>query len=444
MGYVGLFLGLIIVAVAVYRGWNITLAVFLGSISFIVLSGAGIMDSITAFFTGWGNFATSFLGKMVFSAIFAKLYEVSGAGTAIAVGVSKLIFRENATQKVKVALCFLVGIICQFVLVIGGIGPVLCIFMTVPIFFPLMEQVGIPRRYGVPALVAGALVFGNVAAGAPTNGNVMIVNHLGGAGSDGALSSYIVLAIEIVVIVYLLTNMAVKAMNNGETFAYGPSFKPLLDQERPNAIYSLLPMVVVFVLFGGFHWDVRLALLVGIPLAVAMFWKWLPSKEGMSKQAGKYANIRTWLSAAVLSTLAPLNGMASTSGLAAIMKNTEAYTSLIDIVSGWSMNAYWLTAIITIFMCFVVAGNATSMNISLPIVKPIAEASGLSLKAVGRISAVAGSTFDTVPYSGTLNMFCAYCDCTVREVYPSIFVTTILVPFGATILEVLLCSIGII
>lgn len=444
MGYVGLFLGLIIVAVAVYRGWNITLAVFLGSISFIVLSGAGLMDSITAFFTGWGGFATSFLGKMVFSAIFAKLYEVSGAGAAIAIGISKLLFRESASQNMKISLCFLVGILCQFVLVIGGIGPVLCIFMTIPIFFPLMEQAGIPRRLGVPALVAGSLVFGNVAAGAPTNGNVMIVNLLGGQGSDGALSSTIVLLIELVVIVFILTKMASKAIAKGEKFVYGPSFKPLADQARPNALYCLIPMIVVFVLFGVFSWDVRLALLVGIPLAIVMFWHWLPSKEGMSKHGGRYANMRTWLSAAALSTLAPLNGMASTNGMAMIMKSTDAYNGLIGIVSNWDMNAYWLTAIVTIFMCFVVAANATSMNIALPIVKPIAEASGLSLKAVGRISAVAGSTFDTVPYSGTLNMFCSCCDCTVREVYPSVFLTTVLVPLGATVLEVLLCSVGII
>lgn len=444
MGYVGLFLGLIIVAFAVYRGWNITIAAFFGCISFIVLGRVGVLDSINAFFTAWGGFASSFFGKMVFSAIFAKLYEISGAGSAIAIGLSRLIFRENATRKVKVALCFLVGILCQFVLVIGGIGPVLCIFMTIPIFFPLMEQAGIPRRFGVPALVAGALVFGNVAAGAPTNGNVMIVNHLGGAAADGALSSYIVLALELVAIEIILTNMAIKAMDRGEGFEYGPSFRPLADQARPNALYSLLPMVVVFVLFGVFNWDVRVALGVGIPLAILMFWKWLPVKEGLSPAKGKYTGLRAGLSAAVISTLAPLNGMAATSGMAAVMKSTEAYNGLLTAVQGWNMNAYWLTAIITIFMCFVVAGNATSMNIALPIVRPIAEASGLSLKAVGRISAIAGSTFDTVPYSGTLNMFCSMCDCTMKEVYGSILVTTILVPMAGTVVEILLCTIGII
>ena len=130
--------------------------------------------------------------------------------------------------------------------------------------------------------------------------------------------------------------------------------------------------------------------------------------------------------------------------MAAVMKMTAAYNGPITAVQGWNLNAYWLTAIITIVMCFVVAGNATSMNIALPIVKPIAESTGASLAAVGRISAVAGSTFDTVPYSGTLNMFCSLCDCTMKEVYPTIFVATILPPLGATVLEILLCTIGII
>lgn len=445
MGYLGLFLGLVLVAVAVYRGWNITIAAFFGCIVFIVTGGLGVADSITAFFTAWGGFATSFFGKMVFSAMFAKIYEVSGAGTSIAIGISKIFARENAPRKVQVALCFLVGIVCQFVLVIGGVGPVLGIFMTMPIFFPLMKQVGIPRRYGVPALVSGALSFGNVAAGAPTNGNVMIVNHLGGQAGDGALSSYIVLAIELVVVLIILTNMAIKAMDRGETFEYGPSFKPLTDQARPNAIYALIPMVVVFVLFGVLNWDINVSLCVGIPLAIIMFFPWLMSKEGCkNKTTGKFVALKGSLSAAVVSTLSPLNGMAATSGMAAVMKTTAAYNGLITIVQGWNMNAYWLTAIITIVMCFVVAGNATSMNIALPIVKPIAEASGASLKAVGRISAVAGSTFDTVPYSGTLNMFCSLCDCTMKEVYPSVFITTVLVPLGATVLEILLCQVGII
>lgn len=444
MGYIGLFLGLILVAVSVYRGWNIMIAAIFGCIVFVVTGGLSVLDSINAFFAAWGGFATSFFGKMVFSAMFAKLYEISGAGSAIAVGISKLIFRENASRSVKVALCFLVGIICQFVLVIGGVGPVLGIFMTMPIFFPLMERAGIPRRYGVPALVAGALSFGNVAAAAPTNGNVMIVNHLGGTAADGALSSYIVLAIELVVVVALLTKMAVKAMDNGETFEYGPSFKPLADQARPNALYSLIPMVVVFTLFGVLNWNINVSLCIGIPIAIIMFFPWLSAKGEGNKTLAKLNGLKGSLSASVLSTLAPLNGMAATSGMAAVMKSTVAYEGLLTLVQGWNMNAYWLTAIITIFMCFVVAGNATSMNIALPIVKPIAEASGMSLKAVGRISAVAGSTFDTVPYSGTLNMFCALCDCSMKEVYGSVFITTVLVPMGATVLEILLCSIGII
>ena len=170
MGYVGLFLGLVLVAVAVYRGWNITIAAFFGCIVFIVTGSLDVGESINSFFAAWGSFATSFFGKMVFSAMFAKLYEVSGAGTAIAIGISKLLFREHVSRGLRVALCFAVGIICQFVLVIGGVGPVLGIFMTMPIFFPLMKQAGIPRKYSVPALVAGALSFGNVAAGAPTNG----------------------------------------------------------------------------------------------------------------------------------------------------------------------------------------------------------------------------------------------------------------------------------
>ena len=445
MGYLGLFLGLVLVAVAVYRGWNITIAAFFGCIVFIITGGLSVLESTNAFFAAWGSFATSFFGKMVFSAMFAKLYEVSGSGTSIAIGISKLFFRENASRGVKVALCFLVGIICQFVLVIGGVGPVLGIFMTMPIFFPLMKQAGVPRRFGVPALVAGALSFGNVAAGAPTNGNVMIVNHLGGTASDGALSSYIVLAIELVVVVFILTKMAIKAMDKGEYFEYGPSFKPLANQARPNAIYALLPMVVVFVLFGVMNWDINVSLCVGIPMAIIMFFPWLTVKEGSkNKTTGKLSGLKGSLSTAVVSTLSPLNGMAATSGMAAVMKNTEAYNGLINAVQNWNMNAYWLTAIITIVMCFVVAGNATSMNIALPIVRPIAEASGASLKAVGRISAIAGSTFDTVPYSGTLNMFCSLCDCTMKEVYPSVFFATILPPMGATVLEIILCSIGII
>lgn len=445
MGYVGLFLGLVLVAVAVYRGWNITIAAFFGCIVFIVTGSLDVGESINSFFAAWGSFATSFFGKMVFSAMFAKLYEVSGAGTSIAIGISKLLFREHVSRGLRVALCFAVGIICQFVLVIGGVGPVLGIFMTMPIFFPLMKQAGIPRKYSVPALVAGALSFGNVAAGAPTNGNVMIVNHLGGTAADGALSSYIVLAIELLVVLFILTKLALKSMDKGETFEYGPSFKPLADQKRPNAIYSLLPMVVVFVLFGVLNWNINVSLCVGIPLAILMFYPWLTEKAGAKNSfLGKVANLKSGLSASVVSTLSPLNGMAATSGMAAVMKMTAAYNGLITAVQGWNLNAYWLTAIITIVMCFVVAGNATSMNIALPIVKPIAESTGASLAAVGRISAVAGSTFDTVPYSGTLNMFCSLCDCTMKEVYPTIFVATILPPLGATVLEILLCTIGII
>jgi len=88
-----------------------------------------------------------------------------------------------------------------------------------------------------------------------------------------------------------------------------------------------------------------------------------------------------------------------------------------------------------------IAGSASGgQAIALPILKPIfVDGLGVAPRALHRVVSIASGSLDTLPANGFVVMLLrVICDETHARAYGPIFVTTVIIPLGGTLLAIAL------
>lgn len=432
LGMFGCVGGFILLAIIVYLNWDIMIASLVGTLFVIVTSQLPFTETInTIYFPGLASFFSSYLGMIVFGAMFAQMYSQSGAATSIALWLSKVLMRENASIQAKQKIVLLIGILTTFILTYGGVGAVLCVFVAYPVLLPLFEKANIPRRFAVATMCAGSLGLGNVAPGAPVVPNQVCMNALGTTSTAGAIPGFVALAVELIFMVWALNAMVNKSKAKGMNYEAPANVPTIDDRKRPNALLSFIPLLVVLFLYAVMKWNVVTSLCVGLVLSVVCFYYYLP------EEPTKYIAFRNAIGTGVKNSLPACNSMAAVMGFSAVMKSTAAFASIRDAIVSWNMPPTLLVILMTAIMCAVVAGNATGLAITMPILGPMLSETGYSMNALHRISTMAGSTLDTMPYSGAINLTATVVGTTIKECYPSVFMMTVVATAIGTLVTAL-------
>ena len=205
----------------------------------ITYSVGGVVGMIMAVFP------TIFLG-----ALFGQILTACGAAGSIATTlVNKLVLKTEDPMK-RVSRVVLSMLLVEVVLTFGGVDGFVTVFATFPIAMIMAEKSGIPRRM-VPAL----LVLSCGANSAPfvlSINNILCMAVLGTAPGAAAIPGFICFVIMEIGIYFICVGSIKKTMKKGETFDAGNIRIPgeSLDDRRPNIIISVLPLVVVFLLFA--------------------------------------------------------------------------------------------------------------------------------------------------------------------------------------------------
>lgn len=72
-------------------------------------------------------------------------------------------------------------------------------------------------------------------------------------------------------------------------------------------------------------------------------------------------------------------------------------------------------------------------------VGPASMEMGLSVDIIHRVSVFAATTLDSMPYSGSILMLLPMCHMKLKEIYPAMFITTVLATTCGTIAVCLMC-----
>ena len=273
----------------------------------------------------------------------------------------------------------------------GGINSFVIIFAVYPIALKLFEEADLPT-YLLPAIVcAGMWTFAMTGPFTPQIPNVVSMEYLGTPAYAGLVPGLAGAASMFIGIIVYMNRQGKKAKLRGEHFQWPEGVKRVDEKDdTPSGIISLIPIAFVLLIFNLTKLDIIICLLLGILLALALFWKYLPKEE----------MLRMFNDAAVSSITIIMNTAAIVG--VGILGSASGGISLVYETLGDTFNQY--------------------------------AAQGYNLGFIHRLCADGCGGLDSVPWNGSIVSVFAVCHATHKQSYKYNFVSCLVIPLSCTML----------
>lgn len=424
-------LGFLTVIVFCYKDWSVYVATLVGAAVVMLFNWMPFIDTLTGdFIEGMFVPIQSFFFILLFGNIQAKIYSVSGAAYAIADSIMSTLLKPGASNTRKNVIAISVLLVIGIVLCMGGINASVFIVLMYPIALTIFEHCDIPKRFILGVLGACSYTFTLTMPGSPQVTNVAAMTALGTSAGVAAVPGLVGAAVEIVVTLVLLNILINKARSRGEHFELHP-LDPHYDENspRPKFWVAILPLIILFILFNVVGIDINICIIISVIVSIVAFWPQL-----------RDYSLRELLSTGASESIHMSMTVAAICGFAGVVTNTEAFTTMLDFMVGLDMSPMLICAIVVAIMCMLTGGSSTGQLISLPLIAPKLMNLGLNVGAIHRISCFAATTLDSLPYSGAILMLLPLCHMKLREVYPPLFITTVVATTSGTIAVIVMCA----
>lgn len=408
------------------------LAGLAGALVCIAANGLPLWDSINdIYLSKMVAFIGSFFLIYLFGCIEAQIYSRSGAALAIADAISGWINIDKMPQQRKQLMAMLILTLIGTVLAYGGIIVTVVIILLYPISLSLLEKADIPKKFVLGILANGTFTFALTGPGSPQTTNIVAMNFLGTSSTSGLVAGIIGSLAELAVTLFVLNAMINRARAAGEHFAYHEKDEVYAPgREKPGFLLAVFPLAAVFLLFIVFGVRIEYALAAGAVLSLAAFWKYL-REEG----------VQPVLNAGALSSISPVFTVGAIVGFAGIVTSTEAFSQIVAGIVEIPLPPVVLLIICVAITCALTGGSSTGLLVCLPVMAPVfIDQLGMDLELVHRVSTFAGSILDTLPYSGSILMLLPVCHMKLKEIYPAMFVTTVLSTLVGTVVIALIMT----
>lgn len=425
MGILGCLIAFVLVIILVYKNWSVLVAALIGALLCILANGLPVLETIEGIYLPkMVGFISGFFFIYLFGCIQAQIYMKSGAALSIAETIVGWFKIDGMAQRKKQILAMLIITMICTVLAYGGIIVTIVIILLYPIALTILEKADIPKRFILGLLASGTFTFALTGPGSPQTTNVAAMNFLGTSSTAGLVAGLAGAVVEILVMVIILNRMITRARAKGEHFAYHEKDEVYgKDSERPGFLLSLLPLVVVLFLFAVLHVKVEVALAASSVLSVLIFWRYL-KKDGV-------LNV---INAGAVSSISPVFTVGVVIGFAGVVSSTDAFLGIVHAITGLPLPPVVLLIVCVSVTCALTGGSTTGLLVCLPLLAPVfIQEMGIAPEVIHRVGSFAGTILDTLPYSGSILMLLPICHMKLKEIYPAMFVTTVVSTLAGTV-----------
>lgn len=421
MGYVSIFLGLAVVITLMVRRWSPIMVGIAAAAVVIFMNGLPYGDTMTgAYFDGFCTMFKSLFPPIFSGSLLAQMYNRSGAVNSIGDTIANALFKENTSATRKYVSCILAMALASGVLAYCGLNALVTLIAMYPIALRLMERAGVPKRFVMGILSCGVYTFAMSGPGSAELVNILAMQVLGTPSYAGICGGILSCIAEIVVTTVLLTIMIKKDVAKGKTFAYGP--KDIVapeDKERPSAVVSILPLLALILLFNIFSMNIFSATMIAWLLSIALFWKYLPKKDG--KRTKEMLDV---FSAAGTMAFGPCSAVGSIVGFTTIVQTLPEFQNMLDGVFSFNLSPALILVVAVCLIAALTSSSTAAIRVAVPMVAERCTAAGLSAAFIHRVSCFACSIVDTLPYGTAVIINLGIADLDMKEGYPPMFVAT--------------------
>ncbi len=426
----GILIGLVLLMFLAYRGYSI---IWVAPLTALVVALFGGLELLPAYkdvyMTGFVGFTKSWFPVFMLGAIFGHLMDYTGAAKSIAKWLTGIIGPKRAILGVIIGCA---------VLTYGGISLFVVVFAMYPLALELYREANISRKLIPGAIALGSFTFTMTAIpGTPQIQNLIPMDYFfttpTAAPIMGITGAVFMFGFGYAYMVWKERKLTAR----GEVFVE-PAKKSEdsfdMDKALPNPILSILPLLTVLLTLNILDWDIVLALVAGIILAMVLNFK-------------EYKGFTKTVSAGAVGSMTAIINTSAAVGFGAVVRAVPGFQTLTDLVMGIKGSPLISEAVAVNILAGATGSESGGMGIALAALGEkyyqIAMETGISPEAFHRVASLASGGLDTLPHNGAVLTLLAITGLTHKDSYIDIFVTSLLLPVLSSIPAIILATLGI-
>ena len=362
VGLLGIVAALVALIVMVYKGLHVLIAGTIAALLVAITNGLGAVDGYSVVYLGGvGGFVVSNLAIYLWGGIFGELYNASGAARSIAHAISRLFKgkKEHTSVLTSILIIFVAGVLMSY----GGISGIVLMMVLMPLTLEIIKESRIPR-YMAPGILLGALA-------------TAIPGFIGGA---------VVIVLNIVYLNYA-ANREISAGRVYVDAEFDESMRVKSNEDLPNPIMALLPLIVTFMLFNFMKLYIGFSIIIGILTALVCFWRYLGGVKLVMGVLGK--------GVAAACVLCLSSG--ALAGFGTVVQATETFGQFSIALTNIQGPPLFIVMIAIMLVTAICGSGPAAIGASLPMFYDTFVSMGVSMSAVHRIAAFSATTLDTLP-----------------------------------------------
>lgn len=426
LSIVGLLVAMVILVLLVMKGINIFIIAFICTAVVALTGQIPIYDAFkTHYIGGFVGFLAANFFVFLTGTMLGKAMEITGGAKAIA----QMLIRGLGNKKAFLAIPLACGVLGY-----GGVSAFVISFAVFPIALQVFHEADLPRKFIPAALTFGCSTFAMVAPGAPQIHNAIVANAMGVDIMAGAVVGFISCGFMLVMGSIWLYKMISKAKAQGGHFVAKPmDVFGEKGEKLPKGMVALIPLIITVLLinikFDGKN-IVKLeeGLFIGTLFTIILMNRYQDNKKLFEHFAE-----------AIKSSIFAITNTCAVVGFGGVVKAAVAFPLIVNAMTNVPGPPVAGVAIGTMIIAGITGSASGGLGIAAPLLGPAFLAKGVSAATMARLMAISSSSLDSLPHNGYIvTVTNGVCNETHKDAYGPVFKLTVVVPFIATILAVIL------
>ncbi|MGK0605638.1 GntP family permease [Enterococcus gilvus] len=437
LGSLGVLLGVAAIIYFSLKEINIIIAAPLATVIVVLLNQMDVVTSLLGnqpnnYMGALSTYILNYFAIFLLGSILAKLMEASNATVSIADFILQKVGYDNP-YRVLVAI-FIISAILTY----GGISLFVVMFAVLPLAKSLFKKMDLAwNLIQVPLWLGIATITMTVLPGTPAIQNVIPIQYLDTSLTAAAIPS-ILGGIGCVIFGLFYMNYTLKkSLAKGENFSTYTSGAQTeaSDRKQPPFIASIMPLtILVLIAISGSVLGndfikkniIYVALIVGILLALILFYRYIPDKIGS-------------LSVGATGSVGPIFATSSAVAFGAVVMIAPGFKIFSDLILNIPGSPLISLTVLTSAMSAITGSSSGALGIVMSNFSEYYLSTGLNPEMIHRVAAVASNILTIVPQSGVLLTFLSLTGLNHKTGFKQAFTTVFM---GTLIAEIIIIIVG--
>lgn len=427
---VGIFLGLILLIVLAYKGHSIIWVAPLCAVLVAVLGGLNLLKAYMGdYMKGVADYVLSWFPAFFLGAVYGKIMDMTGSARSLAGKLVKLIGSRFALLAV-VLPCML--------MTYGGISLFVVVFVIYPMGYAIYREANLPRM-----LLPGAIAFGafgitmTAIPGTPQIQNIIPTQYYGTTATAAPILG-IIAAVLIAVPGYIYLDWRIRCTRRkGLQFCEDPKYRDDGFDENSlpkwHWLCGLVPLVVVVLLLNVLPGVLKNAGIVELSASEAIVVALVGGILVVClMNIGQAKKLLSAIGEGANGSLTAIMNTACAVGFGTVVKVVPGFALLKKAMLNMPGSILFSESVAVNVLAGATGSASGGMSIALEALSSQylekAAASGITPEQLHRIASVSSGGLDTLPHNGAVLTLLAVSNCTHKESYIDICVTSCIIP----------------